>query len=139
VIADRGISIGAHCLISWGAVITDSLMPDRSDPVRHGSALREMSADPLRRLRPVAGTQPVQVGDNVWIGFDSVVMGGVTIGRGAIIGCRTVITADVPPYAIVVGNPARTVRFLKPDDDDAARAAALRTFGIEFPAEAGAR
>lgn len=50
------------------------------------------------------------VGNDVWIGSHCVVMPGVTIGDGAIVGAGSVVTADVPPYAIVVGTPARVVR-----------------------------
>ena len=44
------------------------------------------------------------------IGFESIVLPGVTIGEGAIVGCRSVVAEDVPPYTIVAGNPARVVR-----------------------------
>jgi acetyltransferase-like isoleucine patch superfamily enzyme len=94
------------------------------------------SASHPRRLRPPGRSAPVRIEDNVWVGFDSVVMGGLTIGRGAIIGCKTVISEDIPPYAIVVGNPPRIVRFLDADDDEASRCAALEQFGLAVPAHA---
>jgi len=50
------------------------------------------------------------VGNDVWIGYDALVMPGVTIGNGAIVSARSVVTSDVPAYAIVGGNPARTIR-----------------------------
>lgn len=50
------------------------------------------------------------VGHDVWMGMEALVMPGVTIGHGAIIAARSVVTHDVPPYAIVGGNPARTMR-----------------------------
>jgi virginiamycin A acetyltransferase len=50
------------------------------------------------------------IGNDVWIGYDALIQPGVTIGDGAIIAARSVVTADVPPYAIVGGNPARVVR-----------------------------
>ena len=49
----------------------------------------------------------VVVGDDVWIGYGSIVLSGVTIGRGAIVAAGSVVTKDVEPYAIVAGNPAR--------------------------------
>ena len=55
---------------------------------------------------------------------------GVCIGRGAVIGCKTVITEDVPPHAIAMGNPSRILRFLDADDNEEARSAALREFGL---------
>ncbi len=53
----------------------------------------------------------VLIGNDVWIGRGATIMPGVSIGDGAIIGAETVITKDVPPYAIVVGTPPRIVRF----------------------------
>lgn len=50
------------------------------------------------------------VGNDVWIGREAMVMPGVRIGDGAIVAARAVVTRDVPPYAIVAGNPARVVR-----------------------------
>lgn len=50
------------------------------------------------------------VGNDVWIGFEAVILSGVTIGDGAIIGARAVVTKDVPPYTIVGGVPAKTIR-----------------------------
>lgn len=50
------------------------------------------------------------VGSDVWFGYESLVMPGITIGHGAIIAARAVVTRDVPPYAIVAGNPAQVVR-----------------------------
>lgn len=55
------------------------------------------------------------VGNDVWIGYEAVIMAGVTIGDGAIIGARAVVTKDVPPYAIVGGVPAK---FIKKRFDD---------------------
>ena len=52
----------------------------------------------------------IVVGSDVWIGYEAVVLSGVTIGNGAIIGARAVVTRDVPPYAIVGGVPARLIR-----------------------------
>ena len=52
----------------------------------------------------------ITVGNDVWIGYEAVILSGVTIGDGAIIGARAVVTKDVPPYAIVGGVPARTIR-----------------------------
>jgi acetyltransferase-like isoleucine patch superfamily enzyme len=53
----------------------------------------------------------VLIGSDVWIAADALIMSGVTIGDGAVIGARAVVSKDVPPYAIVVGNPARIVKY----------------------------
>lgn len=56
------------------------------------------------------------VGNDVWIGMEAVVMPGVSIGDGAIVAARSVVTRDVPPYAIVAGNPAAVVKKRFPDE-----------------------
>ena len=52
----------------------------------------------------------IVVGNDVWIGYEAVILSGVTIGDGAVIGARAVVTKDVPPYTIVGGVPARPIR-----------------------------
>lgn len=56
---------------------------------------------------------PVIIEDNVWVGENSRVLKGVTIGRGSIVACCSVVTKDVPPYSIVAGNPAIVVKSLQ--------------------------
>lgn len=57
------------------------------------------------------------VGNDVWLGYDSTILPGVTIGDGAVVAAKSVVSADVPPYAIVAGNPARVVRMRFPERD----------------------
>ena len=127
-VCEELVNVGAYCLISWGTVLTDTwLMADR--PAAHRRAMLEAAArHPTRRLIPAAAPRPVTLEDNVWLGFDSVVMPGVTIGRGSIIGSKTVVKEDIPPYSVVVGNPARIVRRLDADDTEEARVEALREY-----------
>ena len=53
----------------------------------------------------------VQIGHDVWIGHGATVLSGVSIGTGAVIGARAVVAKDVPPYAVVVGNPAKIINY----------------------------
>ena len=53
----------------------------------------------------------IVVGDDVWIGFGAAILSGVHIGQGAVIGAGAVVTKDVPPYCVVGGNPAKTIRY----------------------------
>lgn len=57
----------------------------------------------------------IVIGNDVWIGYEAVVMAGVTIGDGAIVGARALVTKDVPPYTIVGGVPAKTIKKRFPD------------------------
>jgi len=109
--------IGRFCSIACGARF---LM----NSANH--TLRSLSTYPFPIFRAEwGGDMPVQeawdnhgdivVGNDVWIGFEAVVLAGVRIGDGAIIGARTVVTKDVPAYAVVGGLPARVIRKRFPD------------------------
>lgn len=52
----------------------------------------------------------VLIGSDVWIGTEAIILSGVTIGDGAVIGARSVVTKNVPPYAIIAGNPAKIIK-----------------------------
>jgi acetyltransferase-like isoleucine patch superfamily enzyme len=113
VICDERIEIGSHALISWNVVIMDSHRVPMN-PEARGELLRRIAREPNRRLPDGCGSpRPVRIGDNVWIGFDSVILPGVTIGDGAIVGCRSVVDRDVEPYTVVGGNPARVIKRLR--------------------------
>lgn len=58
----------------------------------------------------------ITIGNDVWIGYEAVILSGVTIGDGAIIGTRAVVTKDVPPYTIVGGSPAKVLKKRFSDD-----------------------
>lgn len=62
----------------------------------------------------------IVVGNDVWIGYEAVILAGVTIGDGAVIGARAVVTKDVPPYTIVGGVPAKEIRKRFPEETVAA-------------------
>ena len=115
IICDSEILIGNHALISWNVVLMDTYRWPADALARR----RELELLPHRQHRVAAANvaaRPVHVGPNVWIGFESCVLPGVTIGEGAIVGARSVVTADVPPFTIVAGNPARVVRPLTADE-----------------------
>lgn len=59
-------------------------------------------------------SRPVRIGHDSWIGHGAVIMKGVTVGNGAIIGSSSVVTKEVPPYAVVAGAPARLVKWRHP-------------------------
>jgi acetyltransferase-like isoleucine patch superfamily enzyme len=116
IVCHERIDVGAHCLLAWGVVITDTWAATPLSIENRRSALRSAAGDPCHVFCPSPSSRPVVIEDNVWIGFDSVVLPGVRLGRGSVIGSKTVISADVPPYAVVVGSPSRIVRQLDPTD-----------------------
>lgn len=60
----------------------------------------------------------ITIMDNVWIGERSTILKGVTIGKGAVVGCNSVVTHNVPEYSIVAGNPAKVVKTLRKDENN---------------------
>ena len=66
------------------------------------------------KVMPQSGDLPYKgdtvIGNDVWIGYDCLIMPGVNIGNGAIISSRSVVVSDVPPYAVVGGNPAKVIK-----------------------------
>lgn len=104
--------IGRYCALARGVRFFMNAANHRSSGVSTypfplmGGAWAQ-AAD-LFRDRPYRGD--TVVGNDVWIGQDAVVMPGVRIGDGAIVAARSVVTSDVPAYAVVGGNPARLIR-----------------------------
>ena len=101
------IEIGSDVMLAWGVTVSDHnshslIFSERSNDV----------ADWIKGKKNWASVKivPVKVMDKAWIGFNSIILKGVTIGEGAIVGAGSVVTKDVPPWTIVAGNPARVIR-----------------------------
>jgi acetyltransferase-like isoleucine patch superfamily enzyme len=122
------VTIGAHCLLAWGVVVTDTWLSEEGGAslAARRAALRAVARDPARQFPAAAPPRPITLEDNVWVGFDAVILPGVTLGRGCVVGCKTVVQEDVPSYAVLVGDPPRIVRFLEPDDNHQERERALQ-------------
>ena len=102
ITANLRIEIGDNVLTGKRVTISDN---------NHGNSERETLGQ-APRLREIVSKGPVRIGNNVWIGENSVVLSGVTIGDGAIIAAGSIVTKDVPPYAIVGGNAAKVLKNL---------------------------
>lgn len=73
----------------------------------------EHSMDTDQRLAGLEYTHPVNIGDNVWICAGVIVLPGVTIGANSVIGAGSIVTKDIPPDSLAVGNPCKVLRSLK--------------------------
>jgi acetyltransferase-like isoleucine patch superfamily enzyme len=103
----RSIELGNDVVISWGATIVDHNS--------HSTEWEHRKFDVVRQTKGLKDWDhvihaPIVIQDRVWIGFNAVILKGVTLGQGSIVAAGAVVTKDVPPYAIVAGNPARVVR-----------------------------
>jgi acetyltransferase-like isoleucine patch superfamily enzyme len=113
------ITIGDHCMLAWGSVLLDSWIDAGSHSIEaRRKILQRVATDPLRRFPFPDESKPIVLEDNCWVGFDAVIMPGVRLGRGCVIGCKTIVNMNIPPYAVVAGSPARICKFLRPTDQD---------------------
>lgn len=119
LIARERITIGNDVTMAWGITIYDHdshsiNWDDRckdneqcySDFVNFNNAVLNKNWDSVK-------SDKIIICDKVWIGFDVLILKGVTIGEGAIIGAKSVVTKDVPAWTVCAGNPAKVVKYLK--------------------------
>jgi len=109
----ESVEIGNDVLISWGVTITDH----NAHSVKFSE--RQSDVEDWRGCNKNwlgVKVRKVVIHDGAWIGFNATILKGVTIGEGAVVGAGSVVSKNVPPFTIVVGNPARAVRELGPDE-----------------------
>ena len=112
LVCASSITVGDDILMAWGITIVDHnshsvFWCERKDDVIswiHG-----------RKDWSHVVCAPVTIGNKAWIGFNVIILKGVTIGEGAVVAAGSVVTKDVPPYTIVAGNPAKVVRHVEHD------------------------
>lgn len=110
--AGEKVVIGNRVLISHNVNIHDNNAHPLDAADRHNDFLYIFCNGPIQPNDYRAAA--ITIGDDVWIGFNVTILKGVTIGNGAIIGACTLVTKDVPPYAVVVSNSSQEViKFLK--------------------------
>ena len=103
------IKIGNNVLISHSVNIVDSNAHELNSLERHKGYLSLLKNGHPKEKGSII-TAPIIIKDNVWVNFNSVILKGVTIGEGAVVAAGSVVTTDVPDYAVVGGNPARVIK-----------------------------
>ena len=123
-ISHSGIIIGNHVTIAWGSTIYDhdshslnyfDRRKDIEDEYKDITCGRNFIE---HKDWTNVKTAPIIINDDAWIGMNCIILKGVTIGQGAIIGAGSVVTHDVPAWSVVVGNPAKVVKYLKQDKEN---------------------
>jgi galactoside O-acetyltransferase len=113
LVCNSRIDIGDDVIISWGVTIVDHNS--------HSLDWRKRKLDVAlwsKGMKDWDGVKvaPVIVRNRVWIGFGASILKGVTLGEGAVVAAGSVVTKDVPAFALVGGNPARIIRNLTEDE-----------------------
>ncbi|MDO4978293.1 MAG: DapH/DapD/GlmU-related protein [Eubacteriales bacterium] len=105
----RNVYINTNCLAMarGGITIEDGVQ------IAANVQLLTNNHDPYERQ--VLTCKPIHIKENVWIGAGATILPGICIGKNAIVGAASVVTKDVPDYAVVVGNPAKIVKMLEPE------------------------
>lgn len=120
------IRVGRFCSLSWGVQIIAVDHPmewTTTSPITHqpqdipglAAYLMDMDEQTYQLHRLGHPRNPAVLGHDVWIGMQVLIKRGVKIGHGAVVGAGSVVTKDVPPYAIVGGAPARIIRYRFPE------------------------
>jgi acetyltransferase-like isoleucine patch superfamily enzyme len=107
------IDIGNRVFISHGVQVFDNNSHSLSAGERH-ERFKELRTIGHHLTPEAVVHRAIRIEDDVWIGFNSAIMKGVTIGRGAVIGANSVVTHDVAAYEVVVGSPTRVVGEARP-------------------------
>lgn len=108
--------VGARTFANWGLVALDVARITIGDDVQIGPNVQLLTAthplEPGPRQAKWESARPITIGNNVWLGGGVIVCPGVTIGENTVVGAGAVVTRDLPPNVVAVGNPARVIRHL---------------------------
>ena len=103
-------SLGIDCMLPYDLKVGKDVMMGPYVVIIGNSHQFSQSEIPMR-LQGIKEYKSVRIEDDVWIGARAIILPGVRVGKGSIIGAGTVVTKDIPPYAIVAGNPGRVLRY----------------------------
>lgn len=113
------ISIGARTFINYNFTALDVARITIGDDVQIGPNVQLLTPthplEPGPRRDKLEAARPISIGNNVWLGGGVIVLPGVSIGENTVVGAGAVVTKDLPPNVVAVGNPARIVRELDAD------------------------
>ena len=105
------LTMGAYACLSENVdcYTVDEIVIEAQATVSQGVKLCSASHDISSRIMELT-TSPIHIGENAWVAGWSIILPGVTIGEGAVVGAGSVVTKDVEPWSVVVGNPAKFIK-----------------------------
>jgi acetyltransferase-like isoleucine patch superfamily enzyme len=106
---NESIEIKDDVMISWGCTLIDTNAHSLKSEERKNDVSDWMKGWQFKNWS-VVESKPIVIESNAWIGFNSIVMKGVTIGKGAVVAAGSVVSKDVENYTIVGGNPAKYIK-----------------------------
>ena len=108
----KNITIGKGCTIMDGVVMMGAGGITIEDNVLIGAQAKLISNNHDIYDRAVLVVKPVLIKEGAWVGAGACVLPGVTVGKYAIVGANSVVTKDIPDYAVAVGSPAKVIKYL---------------------------
>jgi len=114
VVLPKNVTIGKGCTIMDGVLMMGAGGITIGDNVLVGAHAKLISNNHDPYERAVLLVKPVVIKEGAWIGAGATVLPGITVGKYAIVGADSVVTKDIPDYAIAVGAPAKVIKFLDP-------------------------
>ena len=115
VVEPNKVKMGKNSIIMNNALLMASGGIEIGDCTMVAAHAKLISNDHDLYDRRILTMLPIKIGNHVWVGAGATILKGVTVGDHAIIGGGSIVTKDVPPYAVVVGNPAKVVKYVDPE------------------------
>ena len=125
----RNIHVGSNVIINMNCTFVDNHRIDIGNRVLIASdvkmytathstnpSVRNYSGHPNPAIWCQTYARPIKIEDEVWIGGGAILLPGVTIGKGSVVGAGAVVSRDIPPYSVAVGNPARVIKSVETSD-----------------------
>ncbi|KAD3632974.1 sugar O-acetyltransferase [Arthrobacter yangruifuii] len=108
------LSVGSRTFINFNLTALDVAAISIGDDVQIGPNVQLLTpthpVEPGPRRDKLEAARPISIGNNVWLGGGATILPGITVGENSVVGAGAVVTRDVPPNTVVVGNPAKPVR-----------------------------
>ena len=118
IISTNNITVGDRVLIAHNVNIIDNNSHPIDAELRHQDFIESFT---IGMQKHDLNSSPIVIEDDVWIGHNTTILKGVTIGKGAIIGACSFVTKNIEPWTVNVGNPLRVIKYLKEKEENSSK------------------